>query len=286
MSTIDERMKKENIKIGICDFGQSSQSELRRLINSIMPRAQICGYESAGELLSDIKLPPRCPEILFLGVAPADIASSPLLPENNRAGKRSGLEIADYISKEKEKAGESMISGIPLVIFVTDESCQMRDIMGAHVFAYLEKPLRISRVTEVLKSAVKELGLYRRTNDLSADVSKEEDFLVARTVTEVRRIPVSGILYVESMSRKVIVKLADEKIVYYDRISNLEKVLGAGFYRIHRGYLVSLRYVIRYSRTEVEIAGGVKLPLSKYRYPGFAAAFEKFLKAGYEINLS
>lgn len=286
MNTIDEKMKRETIKIGICDFGHRFQGELKRLINSVMPQVQICGYESAEQLLSDLKLQSRCPEILFLDIAP-------IAQDNKRFGKKAdafetgqvgnGMEIADYISKEKEKAGKSLISGIPLVIFVTGETCQMKDVMGAHVFAYLERPFRISRVRDVVKNAVRELGLYHRMGIFPEGVSAEEEFLIVKTGTEVRKIPFSGILYVESMSRKVIVKLADEKIVYYDRISNLEKVLGAGFYRIHRGYLVSLKYVIRCSRTEVEIAGGEKLPISKYRYSGFVGEFETYIKDGFEI---
>lgn len=277
-------MKKETIKIGIYDFEQSQQMELRRLINSVMPSADICGYRSAGELFKDIKIPSGCPEILFLDGASAKKAG--VKKSHNRAAeyvislfseKADALEVADYISKQKEKAGESVISGIPLVIIVTGESCRMKDIMGVHAFTYLEEPFRIARVADVLKSAVRELKLSRRADDLLANISRDENFLVAKTGAEVRRIPFSEILYVESMSRKVVVKLVGEEIVYYDQISNLETVLGEGFYRIHRSYLVSLKYVIRLSRTEVEIANGEKLPLSKYRYLGFAEAFEKYI---------
>ena len=46
-------------------------------------------------------------------------------------------------------------------------------------------------------------------------------------------------------------------------ISEIEKLLGEGFVRCHRSYLVGLKHIARLSRTEVILDSGKALPLSR-----------------------
>lgn len=49
------------------------------------------------------------------------------------------------------------------------------------------------------------------------------------------------------------------------------------FYRIHRGYLINLFHVEGYDRTEVRMANGDKLLLSRYKYDGFVQAYMDYI---------
>ena len=44
---------------------------------------------------------------------------------------------------------------------------------------------------------------------------------------------------------------------------NIEKMLGEGFVRCHRSYLVGLKHIARLSKTEVILDNGKTLPLSR-----------------------
>ncbi len=84
-----------------------------------------------------------------------------------------------------------------------------------------------------------------------------------------RTIPAEDIFYIESNSRKVILHMAEEEIEYYDKIGKLEKELEPEFFRIHKGYLVNVKYIKGYGRTELMMKNGDNLLISKYRYQDF-----------------
>ena len=85
------------------------------------------------------------------------------------------------------------------------------------------------------------------------------------------------IYYIESSNRKVILYLRHEKIEYYDKISSLESELKPDFFRIHKGYLVNIKYVERYDRTEVKMRNGDSLLISKYKYQDFVKRYLEYI---------
>ena len=87
------------------------------------------------------------------------------------------------------------------------------------------------------------------------------------------------IYYIESNNRKIIVHMRDEVIECYGKIGELERELQEGFFRIHKGYLVNMKYVEGYNRTEVRVKDGSILLLSKYKYQDFAKTYQNFISA-------
>lgn len=96
----------------------------------------------------------------------------------------------------------------------------------------------------------------------------------------IRNISAEKICYIESNNRKVILCADSEKTECYGKIGELEAGLGAGFFRIHKGYLVNLRCVKRYGRTEVSMENGVVLPVSKYKYRDFVRTYREYISGG------
>ncbi len=76
---------------------------------------------------------------------------------------------------------------------------------------------------------------------------------------------------------KVTLYLQHEKIEYYDKISSLESELKPDFFRIHKGYLVNIKYVERYDRTEVKMRNGDSLLISKYKYQDFVKRYLEYI---------
>ena len=73
------------------------------------------------------------------------------------------------------------------------------------------------------------------------------------------------------------------KIAYYGKISELEKELQKNFFRVHKGYLINMKYVERYSRKEVQMKNGDMLLISKYKYQDFVKAYLGYIRG--EITL-
>lgn len=63
-----------------------------------------------------------------------------------------------------------------------------------------------------------------------------------------------------------------------ETISGLEERLGDGFVRCHRSYLVSLKYIQKITRTDVEMDTGDKIPLSRRKYDVVNQAFIRYYR--------
>ena len=104
---------------------------------------------------------------------------------------------------------------------------------------------------------------------LMAKKKEKPKEVLVRNGNRTRSVSADDIYYIESSNRKVTLYLRHEKIEYYDKISSLESELKPDFFRIHKGYLVNIKYVERYDRTEVKMRNGDSLLISKYKYQDF-----------------
>ena len=103
-----------------------------------------------------------------------------------------------------------------------------------------------------------------------------EDKLMVSIGKDAVPIEIDSIIYVESRNRKVAIHTAKEEIEYYDKIEDLEQMLGDGFFRVHRGFLVNLGYVVSYDRTGVCMSDGDTVLISKYRFRDFDEMYRNY----------
>ena len=93
-----------------------------------------------------------------------------------------------------------------------------------------------------------------------------------------KTVPAESVFYAESNNRKVVLHMEQEEIEYYAKIGELEKALQPEFFRIHKGYLVHMKYIEDYERTTVRMKNGDSLLISKYRYQNFVKAYQDYRK--------
>ena len=154
-------------------------------------------------------------------------------------------------------------------------------------FNYIVKPFGKKRITEVIKSAIKQAEKVNYIEKTLAE--KENEKHTDRTITvKVRgtntRVILSEIAYAEIVDRRIILHMSDKdgsaissentetQISYYGRISELEKVSGQDFFRVHRAYLVNLAYVKSYDSKSVWV-GDAEIPVARGKYPNFVKAY-------------
>ena len=157
-----------------------------------------------------------------------------------------------------------------ILIFITGEEEQVFNSFDLQAFHFLVKPVADEKLKEVLDNARKELERY---GDISG---KQDKYIEIQSGTAHIRINLSQLLYAEVYDRKTILHMKKENIEYYGQLSALEELVGKDFYRIHRSYLVNMKYVERYDRTSVTTLGGDNIPIARREYDSFLKAYMEY----------
>ena len=63
-----------------------------------------------------------------------------------------------------------------------------------------------------------------------------------------------------------------DNIEYYGRISELERISGQDFFRVHRAYLINLAYVKSYDSKAVRV-GDAEIPVARGKYQELVKAY-------------
>jgi DNA-binding LytR/AlgR family response regulator len=234
------------IRIAICDDEKNIRAYLRTLVRKQDSESEITEYASADEYLSG-KMEH---DLLFLDI--------------EMKGDTSGM---DGMSMAKQLRGMEL-DRQPVIIFVTGYEKYVYDAFDVDAFQYLLKPINEQKFAEVFS---------RAAGQILSEAEQKKKTLIIRCGSESRAIPLDSIYYLESRNHKVVLYLKEGELEYYAKIRDLEEELAGQFYRIHRGYLVNLSYVEGYDKSEVTLANGDRLPLSK-RYDDFAAAYLQFMQ--------
>ena len=156
-------------------------------------------------------------------------------------GAMDGISLAKRIRQDNETVQ---------IVFVTGFGDYISEGYEVSALHYLMKPVKQDKLFAVLDRAV-------------AAIQKTERVVLLPVDGEMLRLPVGQIEYVEAFSHAVAVTTEADTIQVKMPISEIEKLLGEGFVRCHRSYLVGLKHIARLSRTEVILDSGKALPLSR-----------------------
>lgn len=169
-----------------------------------------------------------------------------------------GLETAKLL---KERGREFIL------IFITSAEEYVYDAFDLEAFQYLVKPVDDEKLERVLFSAV------------NKKIRPRENFLILSRNRQVSKINLDDVLYFEITGRIIRIHFKDRCTDYYEKISDLERKLSAlDFFRCHKSYLVNLKLVREFTKTEIIMENGERLFLSRRRAQEFSRAFLSCLK--------
>lgn len=169
-----------------------------------------------------------------------------------------GVALAKEIRKEND---------ILQIIFITGYSDYIAEGYDVSALHYLMKPVDEHKLFVVLDRAaarVKALG-----------ASSRRTILFPKSGGNVR-IPAEDILYAEAFSHYITIYTKDMQQDFNMRLSDMEELLGAGFFRCHRSYIVGMKHVRRVTRTAMVLDNGMEIPLSRRLYD---AANQEFIRS-------
>lgn len=215
------------MKISICDDDSNMLNMLKAWVEEFMDESecQIQLYDNGIDLIYEVEHN-EIPEIIFMDIK---------LKNDN------GIDVAKIIKKYKDDA---------VIIFISGYSEYFEDSFEADPVYFLVKPIKKESFTKAMEKAFEKI------------TSKDKKYLVLRK-TEVVRIPLDDIFYIESEGRKVHIHCKKEILTYYEKLDHLEEQLKKDFVRSHKSYLVNMKWVRRVDSKFAFLTNGVEIPISR-----------------------
>ena len=159
--------------------------------------------------------------------------------------KTNGMQLAEALHKLKNP---------PQVVFVTAYSEYALDAFGVDATDYLMKPVEADRLAQALDKIVEHI----KPLNLPASV---ERIPVVKSGSKVL-VPIDQIRFIEAKDDYSCIYTETDRFLSTISLQKLEdRLVGHGFFRIHRSYIVNLEYV---ADVEVISAGILQLTIQGF----------------------
>ena len=152
-----------------------------------------------------------------------------------------------------------------IIVFLTSHIEYALEGYEVNALRYLTKPVDTTKLREVLRYI--------------DDRKKKSSQIMIKEDGEEIIIDLNDILYMEAMDKNVrIVTSVKEYITRYNIGDYEEELKNNGFFRIHRGYLISLSRVRKIANNAVILDNDVSLPVSRSNMRALKDAFYAYVE--------
>lgn len=158
----------------------------------------------------------------------------------------------------------AMRSDVPIV-FLTSHIEYALEGYEVNALRYLTKPLRTEKLREVLSHVAEQMAKQR--------------ILWLKTELGEEKVPVGDILYMEAQNQNIMICTKSGSYCVRYNMADYETELEAdGFFRIHRGYLVSLGHIKSIGKNEVTMNDRTVLPVSRTKDKALKEALFQYIR--------
>ncbi|AFA50066.1 LytR/AlgR family response regulator transcription factor [Acetobacterium woodii] len=234
------------MQIAICDDENEIRNMIARYVKIFLPNCFVTLYASGEALLADT----QAFDLIFLDIHLDGI---------------NGMDIARQLRKNGSQA---------MIIFITALEEYIFQAFDVGAFHYLVKPIDKVKFFEVLKCAVAKWNEKSKIEQLMP----EEKSITVKIGATTNKIYRKEIIYIESDNRKVILHKVDSTLEFYAKLADLAQSLGDDFARIHRSFLVNMKYILKYNATSVTLENGENIMMAKQKYGEFVKQYLKYSK--------
>ena len=214
-------------RVAVCEDEEVFRRELNKICNEILAKSGIEGsvfeFASGDAFLHDFLEGARFEVLLF------DIMM----------GETTGIELARKVREHDSEASIIFITSTP------DFAIEGYDVKALH---YLMKPPD----TKVLESLIE--------NDYQSRI--KSSFLVFKSGTQILRIPISEIICLETVGRRVEITLKDKTVEYSGKLSDLLEGK-AQLTRCHKAFALNICSIRELTRTDAIAFTGKAIPVSR-----------------------
>ncbi len=221
------------MRVVICDDEREQLVKYKNLLQSIAANhdipVSIVTYSSGDELLFKLEDPGSEPDLIFMDI---------MMPGTN------GVDTATKIRQR------GLLSEI---IFLTVRKEFALDAFDVDAMHYIVKE---ETSTEKFERIF--LKAYGKIRD------KNSEMMSFTCAGENRVIPVSDILYFEVKNYVITVHYVKGEFEFYSTLGKIENtLLGHGFRRVHRSFLVNEKAIRAITRNEITMSDGETMPVGR-----------------------
>ena len=230
------------MRIAICDDEEIYRVELKTILDKLLANIDydIDTFEDGRILSEAFSKEPY--DLVFLDIEMPAV---------------DGITLAKKIRSKSENV---------FIVFLTSHIEYALEGYEVNALRYLTKPVDTDKLREVLKYVLDKQGSNSHQIIIKED---GEDIL----------IDINDVIYMESMNQNVrIVTSRGEHIIRYNISDFEEELKNDGFFRIHRGYLISLSKVKKLAKNDVVMDGDVTLPVSRSNVKPLKDAFYSYVE--------
>ena len=229
------------MRIAVCDDDRRIREILCREISEYASGAEVLCYKNGEDLLhADV-----IPDIVFLDIEMPGI---------------NGIKLAETLR------GNGMDV---VIVFISGEDSYVWQAFDVEALQYLRKPISKEDLKNTLERAIQKVQSGQGEN------TEDKPSMMIRYKGVSEKVFLSDIIYAEACGRKVVLHRMNDQVEYYGKISDLEMMLGGDFFRVHRAFLINLKYVVRYGADGITLKNG-NVSISKANYPLFVKRFLQY----------
>lgn len=192
----------------------------------------------------------RCPELALVEACADAIEARTVL-------EREPVDVLFIDINMPEVNGLDFVASLdnpPLVVFTTAYSQYAVDSYKVNAVDYLLKPFGLLEFQKSVEKVRRQFLLQQQEKSTLSD----DEALFLKVERRVVRVSPHQIRYIESLREYLRLHLADgTKMMTLMPISRIaERLLPVGFLRIQRSFIVNVKYVTEFSKTEVRLDDG------------------------------
>lgn len=170
-------------------------------------------------------------------------------------GEKNGYDAAKKIRSISPKSK---------IIFLSTTSAYAIKGYEINVTRYLMKPIKKTRLSNVLKDVVYELQYI------------DDNYIVERNDYGIHKIFLNEIIYIETYKRNTLIHTTSGNYTSYKCMKEHECRLDKNFIRCHSSYIVNMEYIKDYREYEVCLINKDRIWVSKNRRKDFLHSLTKF----------
>lgn len=182
---------------------------------------------------------------------------------------RDSLKALDYLQQNKvdlifldinmpDLTGIQFLKSLinqPLIIFTTAYSEYAVESYDYAAVDYLLKPIEFDRFLRASNRALEQFQFTQKNLSLKNSKQGEVDFIMVKSGTDIHKIKIDEILYIESAGNYVNFVLKNKIIMSLFSMNKVLDLLPANqFLRIHKSFIIALRHLTKVERHQVVIS--------------------------------
>ncbi len=239
------------MKLAVCDDSQEDREKLKGLIGEYgrlrEQDMELREFESAESLLEPDDWMREC-RIVFLSISPK--------------AADGGLDVAKHLKDRYPELYVVLVSG--------------------HM-SYAIDGYRVKAARFLIKDHLEKM-LVQCLDEIIGEFADKENKMLFSFVEGEYTLKISDIFYVETDRHKNVFHTAYDSYRMYRKLDEIQEMLAPyGFVRVHRSFLVNMRYIYRISSYVLYLTGGTEISVPKSRYTYVKqkfAAYQKLCRKG------